>query len=579
MTTPSELPFRAVIYGRRDAPEGITIRGFSGNIDSAREEKAISFSENQDISVSFDAPPGYMFTMDGLDIVSVPGGIEDGEEMWIPPTGRNRKIMLLSGEDFPLVPGYYIMTVKGNGKIWYAPLEIHPRFLQKQDWQNMKEELTEEIRNLSFDFMKLHVHVDRKLGNALGLSSEMLLKFYILSDMSLKVFNVLTELSHTANSRITMKYHRIVRGSPRERLGKGHRLVRYNPVRGVAVSKKTTWNVAENRFVKNLIRKLEANLHEFIRELDRSCRQLERQLHKGRLFDKDSRYFMNKKAYEELLSYRKRAGELLMAIRRVEQAPWFRETKDRMPEEIPITVLMDPRYALLYRLEKHLEHPEDSVSVSSFYLLQWKRTDKLYELWCFLQFVKAFMKNGWELEKGPHVVEEDGWYKLESLSPGTVVTLSRGEEKVRLFYDTLLPSTSEETSRDNAPLYTNNKHRRPDFRMDYYNKNLYMGSLVADFKYRDIYYLWQNRERSRDLRAQFNAYHDMNTLYYKDLDEVSSRRNGRPVKEVWAVFPKETGQKADQDYSLRFISLAPGLKENEELPGLLEEYLGILKDS
>ena len=136
-----------------------------------------------------------------------------------------------------------------------------------------------------------------------------------------------------------------------------------------------------------------------------------------------------------------------------------------------------------------------------------------------------------------------------------------------------MPQSSAETDRAGAPLYTNNSHRRPDFRMDCYKGDEYFGSLAADFKYRDIFFLWRDPERSAGIRSQFNAYRDMNTKFYRDMTEAESLRNSRPVKEVWAVFPKEIPEGSDDDFNLRFISLAPGLKANEKLADMLENYI------
>lgn len=33
-------------------------------------------------------------------------------------------------------------------------MEITPKYMGKQSWQDMRDELTDEIRTLSFDFMK-----------------------------------------------------------------------------------------------------------------------------------------------------------------------------------------------------------------------------------------------------------------------------------------------------------------------------------------------------------------------------------------------------------------------------------------
>ena len=243
-----------------------------------------------------------------------------------------------------------------------------------------------------------------------------------------------------------------------------------------------------------------------------------------------------------------------------------------------MTVVMDPRYSVLYRLYKNLSRPAQSLDVSNFYQFQWKRTDKLYELWSFLQFIKALTARGWELEEGITVIKEEGRYRLSSLESGTEIKLKRDGEEVHLIYDGILPASSSDTDRKDHPLYTNNPHRQPDLRLDYYKGGLYYGSLVADFKYRDILFLWQDETRSASLRRQFNAYRDMNTRFYRDCDEITSLRDSRPVKEVWAVFPREIPGRSDEDYSLRFIPLAPGLTANSRLADELENYLTSLSE-
>lgn len=546
------------------------ITGFSGEFFSPEEGDAPGIAENQDIFLLFRAPSDFRLTMDGLDVVRVPGAEHGEDGTRLPP--QDRYVPLFEAKNFPLVPGYYVITVSGRGKKWYSAVEILPRYLEKQQWQDMAGELMGEIRRLSFDFMKRTMRIDRPLENALGLSGSMLLRFYIVSDMSDRVMHVMAELSRTANSRITLRACR--EPADRERKEEIHGRPSRGKERGLPYREtfraETTFDVPENRFAKTVLLLLEKSLRQFVRTIDENAARVGAEQEEFRKYKKDYQYRMRGTALERFTDYRNQAQKLLAAIRQISSAPWFEEAKTLRRLTPGHAAARDPRYAVLYRLHRRLMRPEESLSVSSFYRFQWKRTDKLYELWCFLTFVKAFGKKDWQMEAGPAVREDGGRYLLESLEAGTVIRMTRGDEEIHLVYDALIPATAADTDRENAPLYTNNTHRRPDMRVDYYRGKEYCGSLVADFKYRDIYKIWSDAANNPEIRAQFNAYRDMNTKFYRGMEEMESIRNSRPVKEVWAVFPRETPPRSDEDYSLRFISLAPGLSANETLPELLE---------
>ena len=523
------LPFNLTLFCLRDLPRGKQIVEFTSSIRDILEggrEPDLVFSENQTVNIRFSAPEGFRFTMDGLDIFNADGEQDEEGQTWLLPSG-NKILPLFEGKNFPLVPGPY----------GYGPVSWKPG----------------------------------------GMDSRMLLRFYIIDDMFPQVFRALEELAHTANSRIAWKHRflspRVMDSMQPSRIRiSGKEEGRYRPMVQV---KEITWNVAENRFARGVLEKLEKSLRSFAGNLQRLI---------GETRGNNSLYFSSasdsrmEKGRTELETYLRRTRQLLSAVAAVTEAEWFRETKPTMPKNIPMQLFMDPRYGALYRLHKHLEHPEDSVFVSPVYLLQWKRTDKLYEMWCFLQFVKALLSSGWQMMEGPAVKTEEGRYRLDYLDAGTEIVLTRQGDMLRLAYDKDIPGSGEETDRVHNPLYTNTWHRRPDFRMDYYQEKAYMGSLVADFKYRDVYYLWQDKEKSARLRSQFNSYHDMNTRYYDHMSERESLMNARPVKEVWAVFPRKAAGSGDEDYSLRFVSLSPGKDTTKELAERLEEYIKMLKN-
>ena len=545
-------------------------RAYADRPDELLEGDALSLVENQDIQILFRAPVGYRLTMDGLDVTA-----KGDEETYKRP--RHIWQPLFEAQNFPLVPGFYVLSVEGRTRSWYTLIEIVPRYLAKQQWQDMRDELAEEIRHLSYDFMKRTLHITGLFGEGNEEDGRLLLRFYIVNDMAERVLHVLADLSHTANSRITLKTKRIPHFSvrkeePHKRPGRT-RIGDISPYTYIT-STATTWNIPENRFTKTLLIQLEKTLVSFIEKIDRRLADTGAE-QKNQEQYRAGGYYQFKMRDEEMAKFtrfRARAVTILSAVRRTFSAPWYQEAEAETCLLPDTTLARDPRYAVLYRLWKHLKNPEGSLSVSSFYRFQWKRTDKLYELWCVLTFIKALAQKGWQMEGGPAVREEAGTYLLDSLEPGAVISFSRNEERLHLIYDAEIPRSASETTRETAPLYTNNFHRRPDLRLDHYRAGVYDGSLICDFKYRDIEKIWKDETAGLRLRAQFNGYRDMNTKWYRDMSEEDSIRNIRPVKEVWAIFPKDAPPGTDQDYSLRFLSLAPGISGNKRLPEELETY-------
>ena len=405
-----KLPFRLSFITKGDGGRVCPVTRFVNGEEAVLEESAgVSLVENQDIWLRFDGPPDFRFTMDGLDVVTLPHAEKIDGQSYLRPGWKGEPFLLFEGRDFPLVPGYYVITVTGAGKIWRGLLEIAPKFMGRQSWQAMREELVEEIKDLSFDFMKRSIHISRSMEGELGLKSAMLLRFYAISEESDRVVQVLGELARTANSRIVRKQG-VVR-SNRDAAGAHIRCASGKSREGTPVlpviCSEVTWNVAENRFAKAILQKLDENLRSFVQEIDDHARRL------GKVQDANAGYYKNRdfkngaNALSHFEKYRARAVHIRNAIRMVAEATWFHEAESGMPETLPMTVFLDPRYSLLYRLYRNLKNPADSLSVSSFYQFQWKRTDKLYELWCFLQFIKALEEKGWELATGPAVVQED----------------------------------------------------------------------------------------------------------------------------------------------------------------------------
>ena len=88
MITRSKLPFFLTFETKKEGI--ISARRFTIDPDrlTGHFPAALALTENQDIFLRFEAPPGFRFTMDGLDIVTLPGRRGNPSRRTSSPKGR-----------------------------------------------------------------------------------------------------------------------------------------------------------------------------------------------------------------------------------------------------------------------------------------------------------------------------------------------------------------------------------------------------------------------------------------------------------------------------------------------------------
>lgn len=142
-----------------------------------------------------------------------------------------------------------------------------------------------------------------------------------------------------------------------------------------------------------------------------------------------------------------------------------------------------------------------------------------------------------------------------------------------MVYDEILPFSKEKTVLD-KPIYANDTHNRPDARMDIYEDNEYIGTIMVDFKYRPVQAIWTNAKRKKNsVMHQLISYRENMSSPFLYNNKFSSQWHiFRPVHEVWAVYPKHEyniqPKNPMDSYQVRLMELTP----LEEKSGF---YLGI----
>ncbi|MEH7378244.1 hypothetical protein [Neobacillus drentensis] len=86
------------------------------------------------------------------------------------------------------------------------------------------------------------------------------------------------------------------------------------------------------------------------------------------------------------------------AIQWIKTAPWFESIGTYQSSDIPPVMNSDPRYRALYQLYRELKNEQFQLQNHQSY----SGTDKLYEIWGYLQFIKTLAGEelGFVPEKG-----------------------------------------------------------------------------------------------------------------------------------------------------------------------------------
>jgi len=541
-------------------------------------DKIIKVRENISLMMHFIcADPTARIFMDGLDMLSPDLTEEELGVAYLSP--QKAPIILFGYKDYPMIPGLYEIKVVVNEKIFYSKIEIIPTLLEKQEWKIMKNQLENTVNGLAQDFIRKNISVGNYDNEYTSIPNNLLYKFIIINKFATRIISTLQELSTTANYRIKKTYKITSIEKVREIDSKTFSYQQLHPEckNYYKVPIKTiNFDLPENRYIKRLIMELKRLIQDFVVAINNYKTVIEREIFELETYNNMPKISMAKKrGLAELKNYEQKANRINFSIKVIEDAEWYKEVSlDTNMTIVPSTLLIDARYRTLYQLNRELKKEDIKCIMDSKYSYQWKRTDKLYEMWCFLEIHK-FM-----ISKKKSFIPISGWIYdckfyddqmlIPVLLPNTTITYEKDDVIIRFIYDGIMPGNSAASDEKNNPLYSRSDHNRPDGRIDIYKKNIYAGSILMDFKYRKPNRFWNYGVESKNQSSgmkQLIAYSDScrSSFLYGHYISMEERRRTRPVIEVWALYPKDSKKEESHlydDAGLRLIKVCPG-KEND----------------
>jgi hypothetical protein len=151
-----------------------------------------------------------------------------------------------------------------------------------------------------------------------------------------------------------------------------------------------------------------------------------------------------------------------------------------------------------------------------------------------------------------------------------MIMYSFGETRVHITYDGTIPGNPEATEKFGVPIYTTGTNNNPDVRVDLFLRNIFVGTIMIDMKYRKKYTL-------TDSMRQLTSYADNVRSPY--IYGKKRWQKYRPVHQVLVLYPeKHGGMEVDEldGRSIRLIPLTPAGDQTifkETLRGLVVEML------
>lgn len=532
-----------------------------------REERYLEIKENIDLSIIFSSQNRESrLYMDGLDTLSDRLLEVDPVEgdVYLSPSSHPVILFENSQNSYPLIPGFYRIVVDHGDQRFYSWIKIIPKQLEEEQWEVMKYEVEKELKGLAHDVILRKMGMD---SGTLGLSKALLGQFIVIKNRFPSVMTVLSDLYRKVNYKITKEYVLV----PKEKsMLIDERTIRHRvshpensqmlktPVNGII------YDIPENRFAKKIINSVCQTLSEFLETVGKMEESIKNSVQQS--------YFRTKREKDrtltELHSLGEMASKMRGALQWVRTAPWYESVGDFKTVIPPYVMNSDPRYRVLYQLYRELNNDQIDLMMDKSYSYQWKRTDKLYEIWGYIQFIKALNneENGFTPVEGWVFDENFDGQKLlvPTLPSDTEVVFRKDDIRVHLVYEALLPTQSRLTTSE-KPLYTRGTHTCPDGRIDVYKDEVFIGSIIFDFKYRPRQTIWNQSliltNQPNGVMRQLVSYGDnLHSPYL--FGEGASLFAGQvsPVQEVWAIYPNRySSQNIDEfpDHKLCLLELTP----------------------
>ena len=214
-------------------------------------ETEIEIKENNDVLLNIISDYDVKVEMDGLDgTLSEIIKHEDGYYI----SKRNQDIKIFSYDNFPLPPGYYVLSVEVNKEKYYTSFKVLPLHINEKDWQYMADVVLQQLKILAVEVVRKKFFISRYNFNK-EINFELWLKMQIINASFNKVMAALDDLASKPHNKISKKYVKFFCEDVIQEDRKSNKLNNKNKnpfIYQIGLKKYLDYDLSENRYVKKL---------------------------------------------------------------------------------------------------------------------------------------------------------------------------------------------------------------------------------------------------------------------------------------------------------------------------------------
>ncbi len=569
MATPSSPTSFQVLFlqGSGSYEESLPIKEFYSREQLIGRPPTLVLTENLPLRLHFIAQDkNTRMYMDGLESISQ--ALLEEDSAGRPFLGPGR-LNLFSYGNYNWIPGLYWIEVRQEQQSYFAQIQVQPKEMTVAEWILMRDELEQELHGLALDLARRHLGFQHHLSDRLP--PALLHHFLVVQRLFPQVMAALTDLQTKVNHRVrkeilsksktTARHHLLSARATRN-------LIRLSPPTAL------DFDLPENRWVKRIVKAVSVHLREFLAAVHSFELVLQTELTEQEryLWQKNTRLLQQERwrLHQTLRTYQQAATKMLRGLGLIRHADWYAQIGESTWGRLPQALQTDGRYHSLYLLHRLLEQADWQPLIDQSYHYQWKRTDRLYEIWCVIQICRALTAIG--------LMPISGWlydqdflqtqFLVPDLRPGTCLLFQKGELVVQVSVDQEIPRQSSATHLSGQPVYTQDVHNRPDLRLDLFRADAFLGCLVIDCKYRPLRGFWKEEtlisgyDRPKAMSQLISYGMAIRSPYLHSQAPNWSETPSPAVLEVWAVYPGTEEQPEDAyvpDYGVRILGLRPGV--------------------